>query len=382
MEYARFGAVVALAAVGLLLVAPSNRSQAAAQAVAAGNANSASAAVELAARMGPGWNLGNTLEATPTETSWGNPPASPALFKAVRAAGFRTVRIPVSWTAHADARFDVDSAWMKRVRQVVDEARAADLIVLLNVHWDGGWLQPTKADQAAADAHLRKLWTQIAAAFRDEDDGVLFAGTNEVMVKDQYRAPTGENAAVQNGFNQVFVDTVRASGGRNAERVLVVQGFNTNIDYTLDAFVVPKDSARDRLMVEVHYYDPYDFALNEKSGAWQWGRVATDPKATASWGDEAYADRQFERMKARFVDKGVPVVLGEYGATLRPEHKDSLKSVAWWDAYITHSAVQHGLVPVYWDNGARCGRGLGLLNRATNKPCFPDLVTAIVGAAK
>lgn len=338
--------------------------------------------LEMSRQMSPGWNLGNTLEATPEETSWGNPPASQALMEAVRAAGFRTVRIPVSWSAHADANFNIDPHWMGRVRQVVDQAHKAGLYVILNVHWDGGWLQPTKAAEASADAHLIKLWTQIAQAFREDDDRLLFAGTNEVMVKDQYGPPSAANAAVQNGFNQVFVDTVRASGGANATRHLVVQGFNTNINYTDQSFVLPKDPASKRLMVEVHYYDPYDFTLNEKSKVWQWGRIATDATATQPWADEAYADAQFQKMKARFVDKGVPVILGEYGATPRTDHKDSPKYVAWWDYYISRSARQHGLVPVYWDNGGACGHGMGLFNRTSNAQCAPDLVTLIVKAAQ
>jgi len=335
----------------------------------------------LSGDMSPGWNLGNALEALPEETSWGNPPASRKLLDAVRAAGFKTVRIPVSWTAHADRHFTIRRAWMKRVTEVVDDALKAGLYVVINVHWDGGWLQPTHARQADANAHLARLWTQIADNFRDYDDHLLFAGTNEVMVTDDYAPPTDEYAEVQNGFNQVFVDTVRASGGNNARRHLVVQGYNTNIDHTLKRFRLPVDTTADRLMVEVHDYDPYNFTLNEKSGIWQWGSIATDPAAVEAWANEAHVDAQFQAMKAQFIDKGIPVLLGEYAATPRVDHKESLRYVAYWDYYMTRSARRHGLVPVFWDSGALV-HGSALFDRKTGKPYLPELVDLIIQAGQ
>lgn len=335
----------------------------------------------LSKEMSPGWNLGNALEATPDETSWGNAPASQKLMDAVRAAGFRTVRIPVSWTAHADAHFTIDRAWMKRVTEVVDYALKAGLYVVVNVHWDGGWLQPTHANQAEANAHLARLWTQIVDNFRDYDDHLLFAGTNEVMVTGDYAPPTDEYAGVQNGFNQVFVDTVRASGGNNARRHLVVQGYNTNIDNTVARFRLPADTVPDRLMVEVHDYDPYDFTLNEKSDIWQWGAIAIDPSAMEAWANEAHVDAQFQKMKEHFIDKGIPVILGEYAATPHIGRKGAIRYAAYWDYYMTRSAHQHGLVPVFWDSGALV-HGSGLFDRKTGKPYLPDVVGLIVKAGQ
>jgi endoglucanase len=338
--------------------------------------------LQLSKEMSPGWNLGDTLEATPEETSWGNPLASQKLMNAVRAAGFRTVRIPVSWTVHADGRYTISKAWMARVTQVVNYARNADLYVILNVHSDGGWLQPTYAHQAEANAHLAKLWTQIAENFKSYDDHLLFAGTNEVMIKGQWGAPTAEYATVQNGFNQIFVNTVRASGGNNASRHLVVQGFNTNIDYTVASFVLPTDTVKDRLMLEIHYYDPYDFTMNDKSNIWQWGVISTDKSAVQAWANESHVDAQFEKMKTQFIDKGVAVILGEYAATPRLEHKESIKYVAYWDYYVTKSARQHGLVPVYWDNGPVGAHASGLFIRATGDQGLPDIIGLIMKAAQ
>jgi endoglucanase len=338
--------------------------------------------VQLSAQMSPGWNLGNSLEATGGETAWGNPPANQTLFNAVKAAGFKTVRIPLSWTQYADANYNISASWMARVKEVVDAARSAGLYVIINVHWDGGWLQPTYAAQSAANARLAKFWTQIANTFKYYDDYLLFAGTNEVMVTDVYSAPTAENIAVQNGFNQVFVNTVRGTGSNNAQRHLVVQGYNTNIDYTYATNTVPSDSAANRLMMEVHFYDPYNFTLNTNSTIWQWGSIATDSTATETWANESYVDAQFQKMKTRFIDKGVAVILGEYAASLRTEYDAAGKYRQYWDQYITKSAYQRGLVPVYWDNGPTTNHQSGLFNRSTGAQAYPAVITAIVNAAK
>ncbi len=339
--------------------------------------------LQLSRLMGAGWNLGNTLEATGGETAWGNPPASQALMDAVRAAGFKTVRIPVAWKQYANADDVIDPHWMARVTQVVDEARRADLFVVLNIHWDGGWMQPLRARERAADARLAKFWTQIATHFRDHDDMLLFAGTNEVMVEGDYGTPKPEYVAVQNGFNQVFVDAVRATGGCNAVRHLVVQAFNTNIDHAVNFAALPSDSVANRLMMEVHYYDPYDFTLNQGSKVWQWGASATDAAATQPWADEAHVDAQFEKMKTRFVDKGVPVILGEFGAMRRTDHPGSEAFVLNWDRYVAHSAWTHGAVPIYWDAGAPTDdHSMGLFDRHSGKQIHPEVVRALVDAAR
>ncbi|MEO5687824.1 MAG: glycoside hydrolase family 5 protein [Burkholderiaceae bacterium] len=339
--------------------------------------------LQLSRLMGAGWNLGNSLEATGGETAWGNPRASQVLMDAIRSAGFRTVRIPVSWKQYANARDDIDPQWLSRVTQVVDDARRAGLVVVLNVHWDGGWLQPVKSRERVADARLARFWTQIATHFRDHDDMLLFAGTNEVMVEGDYGMPKPENIAVQSGFNQVFVDAVRATGGCNATRHLVVQAFNTNIDHAVNFATLPTDSAVNRLMLEVHYYDPYDFTINGDGKAWQWGASATDKAATETWADEAHVDAQFAKLKSRFVDRGVPVILGEFGAMRRAEHPGSEAFVLDWDRYVAHSAWTHGVVPIYWDAGAPSeNHSMGLFDRRTGRQVHPEVIRALVDAAR
>ncbi|MFP5390133.1 MAG: glycoside hydrolase family 5 protein [Gammaproteobacteria bacterium] len=339
--------------------------------------------LQLAPQMSPGWNLGNSLEAIGGETAWGNPAVNQAMFNAVKAAGFKSVRIPVSWTQYADSNYTISASWMARVKQVVDYARNAGLYVMINVHWDGGWMQPTYAQQTSANNRLRTFWTQIANTFKGYDDYLLFAGTNETMVDGNYGAPTSEYCSVQNSFLKTFVDAVRATGGNNAVRHLVVQGFNTNIDYTIGCnATLPADKVANRLMMEVHFYDPYNFTLNTNSSIWQWGATATSPANTETWANEAFVDAQFQKMKTNFIDKGIPVILGEYAASAKFEYDPSGNYRKKWDQYITRSAYLHGLVPVYWDAGFTGNHGSGLFERSSATQAYPDIISVIVNAAK
>lgn len=329
--------------------------------------------------MSPGINLGNTLEAIPTATSWGNPEPNEAIFRAMRTAGFRSVRIPAAWSQYSDSKHTISVTWMNHVEKVVRMARKADLIVMLNVHWDGGWLEPTFKDQAAGRARLGAFWRQIGTRFRNYDDRLILAGTNEVHVKDNYDAPTAENAEVQNGFNQLFVDTVRRTGGKNSNRFLVVQSYNTNIGHAVKFnATLPRDSVKGKLMMEVHYYDPYNFTLNEKSSVWQWGAGATDPKVTETWANEVYVDQQFALMKKHFVDRGVPVILGEYAAMSKKQFPGYEKFQRAWVGSVTKSAYRQGVVPMLWDIGI----DTGLFDRKTGARQDPGLIDVIMSACR
>jgi endoglucanase len=366
-----------MALAGLAALAGAGQAGQAAQAAQAGHADEAgSAAMALARTMSPGFNLGNTLEAIPDETAWGNPPPNQAFFDAAAAAGFRSVRIPVAWSQYADADNVIRAEWMAHVRQTVDQARRAGLVVLLNVHWDGGWMQPTFARERAVRLKLATFWLQIAEAFKDYDEHLLFAGTNETAVDGVYGPPTEENCKVQNGLLQTFVKAVRSTGGRNAQRVLVVQAYATNIDAAVSCnATLPVDTVPGRLMMEVHYYDPFDFTINGKSQVWQWGSIATDPKATETWADEPWVEKKFGLMQAAFVDKGVPVILGEYAADMKPAYPGMKTYRDYWIRTVTRSAFRHGLVPMYWDVG-------GLIDRRTGALRDADAVHAIVEAAR
>ncbi len=332
--------------------------------------------LQMSKEMSPGWNIGNTLDATPTETSWGNPLITQALLNGIKAAGFKSVRVPVTWGPHADASYNIDPVWMARVTQVVKYARNAGLYVIINVHHDGyDLLETTYAAQPANNAHLAKLWQQIATNFKDFDDYLLFAGINEVG---KSNAPWGVPKAqewldVVNGYNQVFVNTVRATGGNNAKRHLVVQGYETNIDISYASTVLPTDTIANRLFFEIHYYDPYDFTINGSSTMWQWGATATNP--TETWADEPYVDAQFQKMKTRFIDQGVPVIMGEYGAYNKPNYPGMPPYRKAWAQYVTHSAWLHGLVPMWWDTGEMIDRNTGAVKT-------PDEISTLVNATK
>lgn len=334
--------------------------------------------------MSPGVNLGNTLEAigwngtppftTSQETAWGAPPANQATFDGFKAAGFKSVRIPVAWSQYADANYTIAPFWLARVKQVVDYARNDGLFVIINIHWDGGGIEANASQQAASNTKLKTLWTQIANNFKDYDDHLLFSGMNEVGDDSNSNNMTTEECGYQKGFQQTFVDAVRATGGNNATRFLIVQGYYTDVDKTVSCdAVLPKDSATGRLMEEVHYYSPYDFTINGSSNIWQWGANATDPSATETWANESYVDAEFQKMKSTFVDKGVPVILGEYGAYNKPAYPDMDQYRLYWDKYITHSAYQHGMVPMYWDTG-------GLIDRNTGAQIDKGAISAIIGA--
>lgn len=345
--------------------------------------------VELAQKMVPGWNVGNSLEAIGGETAWGNPRITQQLIDSVKAAGFHAVRIPVAWSNFINTTtFAIDSTLMARVEQVVNYVLDDSMYAIINEHWDGGWQQPTYADSAYVNHRLAVIWKQIAIHFRNYGDHLLFAGTNEVMVTNNYSTPTVEYYTVQNSFNQTFVNTVRSTGGRNSYRYLLAQGFNTNIDYTFNYFAIPTDAVQNRLMIEVHYYDPYDFTINTGSSITQWGMYATDPAKTETWANETYADGQFQKMKTKFVDGGYGVILGEYGVISRLNLGSAFLNAQfaayrrYYMQYITRSLERHGLVPFYWDNGYTGNNGLGIFDRSTGEQAYPDVIDAIIDTGK
>jgi endoglucanase len=324
----------------------------------------------LAAKMYMGWNLGNSLECPGSETAWGNPVITKTLIDSVKAAGFNTIRLPCAWDSHLEdaTTFKIKSSWLARVKEVIDYCYSNNMYVILNIHWDGGWLEenPTYAKQVAVNAEQKALWEQIAVYFRDYDEHLLFAGTNEVHAG--YGTPTTENITVQLSYNQTFVDAVRSTGGKNAYRNLVVQAYNTNIDQAVSYLKIANDTQQNRIMVEVHYYDPWDFAGDASSSIYLWGADYKQYGSVSSWGQESYVLTQFNKMKTNFVEKGYPVILGEYSATRRSSLVGEalthhLASRAYYFEYVTEQAKKYGLVPCYWDNGGIGNNACGVFNR-------------------
>jgi endoglucanase len=340
------------------------------------------------AELGKGLNIGNTLEAlndygrphtASQETVYGNPAINQKLLNAVAAAGFKSVRIPVEWAQYSDSAGNIAPFWLARVKAVVDMARHAGLYVIINQH-KSDWYNPTAANQAAGNAAYKKLWTQVANNFKDYDNHLLFAGTNEIHVG--YSVPSRENCSVQAGFNQVFVDAVRATGGNNASRTLVFQGYNTDINNTIGVCgaPIPNDTISGRLMMEFHYYDSYNFTLNDQSSIWQWGAIAINPAVTEAWDNEAHVDAQFDKAKAAYTDKGIPVIIGEYCAISKTEYDPTLKYRDYWTKYVTASAIRHGFAPYYWDTGSYPNHSCGLFNRTTGADYNPSTIAAVFAA--
>jgi endoglucanase len=353
-----------------------------------------STAVQIASRIKLGWNIGNTMEATGGETNWGNPPVSPALIELVNKNGFDAIRIPVAWNQYANQdTAKIDQAWLDRVKQVVKYCVDKQVYVIVNIHWDGGWLENnvTADKQAANNARQQALWEQIATALRDFDEHLIFASANEPNV------PTAPQMDVLLSYHQTFINAVRATGGKNAYRVLVLQGPDTDIEKTAAMWkTMPKDTLPNKLMAEVHFYTPFNFALMAKDESWgkqayYWGsgfHSTTDTEHNATSGEEAKVDELFGLMKRQFVDKGIPVVMGEFAAMRRDNLTgEQLKlhqaSRAYYLQYVTRQALANGMLPFFWDSGALNNHGSGIFDRRTNTVFDQPALNAILkGAGK
>jgi endoglucanase len=328
-----------------------------------------SKAVELAAKMNLGWNIGNTMEAYGSETGWGNPKITEDYVKFVKASGFNAIRIPCAWNWHHldnESTAHIDETWLNRVKEVVGYCVNNDMYVLLNIHWDGGWLENniTKAKQDSVGAKQKALWEQIATTMRDFDEHLMFASANEPNADD------AAEMAVLAQYHQTFINAVRSTGGRNSYRVLVLQGPNTNMTLTPELMSsLPKDLVTDRLMVEVHNYLPAQFCFLGEDASWgkmayYWGEghqsaIETDRNFSADWGNEEAQRKGFDLMKTAFIDKGIPVVMGEYGAYRRDTPKDLTthnNAVDYWITFVTKEAKTRGIVPFWWDTGAALDR--------------------------
>lgn len=364
------------------------------------HATAQASASEIIADMGAGWNLGNQLEANsngvPSETAWGNPAVTQSLIDKVKAAGFKTIRIPVSYLNDIGSgpNYTIDSSWLNRVQQVVDYAYDQGMYVLINMHGDGyksvggSWLICDSSDQTTIKAKYQKVWQQIATKFQGYDDHLIMESMNEEF-DGQYGNPTQPCYSNINAYNQIFVDTVRQAGGNNSSRWLLVPGWNTNIDYTVGdyGFAIPSDQYRSssipsdekRIMISVHYYDPWDFAGDESGTITQWGPSATNSSKTSTWGQEDYLDGQFKKVHDKFVVQGYPVVVGEYGSIDKSSY-DSLNSKCRQDYAhtVTAAAKKYGAAAVYWDNGFNGQYGLGLFDRNTHAVTQQGIIDAIM----
>ena len=355
---------------------------------------------EITEAMGMGWNLGNQLEASsnkvPSETAWGNPVITEDLIKAVKAQGFSTVRIPVSYLSKIGEGPDytIDADWLNRVQEVVDYVVDNDMYAVMNIHGDGyytvdgGWLLCAEDDEAQTEikAKYEAVWQQIADKFKDYDEHLIFESMNEEFNND-YGKPVAEAYANINAYNQIFVDTVRGTGSNNTKRWLLIPGWNTNIEYTAGdyGFVIPEDSKCEadgnRLMISVHYYDPYNFTLDENasSAKTQWGQYAVENKD--NWGQEDYVDSQMQKLNDKFVSQGYPVIIGEMGTVDKSYLDENMPAFRrYWAEYIVKAAKANGIVPIYWDNGWNGKNGFALFDRTTLEITHPEIIEGMIRA--
>ncbi len=302
---------------------------------------------ELIAEMNTGWNLGNSLDAydgtgLDTETSWGNPATTKEMIDTISGRGFNVIRIPVTWGPHMGAAPDytVDEEWMNRVQEVVDYAIDDGMFVILDSHHEEAWRIPDDAHIEAVSAQHIALWTQIAERFKDYGDHLIFDGLNEPRVKDgpnEWSGGTSEGRACLTRLNQEFVDAVRATGGNNEKRLLLITSFASSaVIQTIGSLKIPED---DHIAVSIHAYTPYGFTYKVDA---DW--------ALSEWdGSHNYEiDKVMNDLKRIFLDKGVPVLITEYGA----QNKDGNdEEVAKWVTHYLEEAKENGIVCVWWDNG-------------------------------
>jgi aryl-phospho-beta-D-glucosidase BglC (GH1 family) len=327
-------------------------------------------AVQLSAKMkmGMGINFGNTME-SPNEGDWQNSKLTLSYVKFVKSIGFNSVRLPCNWVwNHLSDRktAKIDPVWLARVKEVVGWCVDNDMYVILNAHGDIGWLENNvnALKQDSVNAMQKAIWEQIATTMRDFDEHLIFAGANE---------PSVDNAAqmaILNGYHETFIKAVRSTGGRNSNRVLVVQGPTTDSYKTSDLMTtMPHDPVPNRLMLEVHSYTPSTFTILT-DGDVSWGKMVyywgagnhstIEPERNATYGEESSLITEYGKMK-KFVDQGIPVVLGEYAAWRRTAATNSNylpkdlamhnKSVNDWTTFSTKTMKANGLMPFFWEIG-------------------------------
>ena len=310
--------------------------------------------------MGLGINLGNTFESSGIrvssvqeyETAWGSPVITKEMIQGYKDAGFDSLRIPVAWSNMMQARtYEISSEYIDRVKEVVEWALDSDLYVIMNIHWDGGWFSDF-ADDSQRERCFKKyetIWTQLSAEFGEYGDKLIFESLNEEGGwEDIWNRYTGQgdkekSFGILNDINQKFVDIVRGSGGNNEKRHLLIAGYNTDIELTCDELYKMPDDPAGRCAVSVHYYVPSTFAILTKDADWG--------KARSDWGTEAdiaELNKYMDMMKTNYVDKGIPVIIGEYGCPDEKENKD-IESVRKYVSSVCEAAYTRGMCPMLWD---------------------------------
>lgn len=346
-------------------------------------------AIQFAMSMGIGWNLGNQMDAhydgCSYETGWGNKAATQQTFNGLAKAGFKSVRIPVTWMGHIGnaPTYTIEKGWMDRVDELVHMAHKAGLIVIINIHHDGFGAADTPSkgahwiDLPAAVAdeerntlikqELTMVWLQIGKRFANDGEWLVFETLNEIQDGGwgggANRTDGGKQYKVLNEWNQVCVDAIRAAGGKNETRYIGVPGYVCNPELTVENLVLPTDNVPNRLMVAVHSYDPWDFAGS--AAVQEWGHTGVD--VVPGVGEEAYVN-MLNRLFNMYVRRGIPVYFGEFGA-VRRANKDDEQFRLYYFRYICKAMRERRISALYWDNGNSKGGndGFGVIDHATGR---------------
>ena len=320
-----------------------------------------------------GINIGNTLDAIGTatwiagETGWGNPKITRDFIKALKNYGYTTIRLPVTWAEYIGPGpdFKIEEERMSRVVEVVNWLLDEELFVILNLHHDGGesarsWILKAADDPDGIAKQFAAVWNQIARRFSNvSQEKLIFEAMNEVgfdKIWNRYGGAGRKSDAynILNQLNQTFVDTVRGTGTGNENRFLLVSGYWTDINLSCDPlFKMPKDTIDNRLILSVHFYDPSTFCIaEEKNNSWgfreDWGSGITSANS-----DYLDLRRQFNKLRTNFLEKGIPVILGEYGVTRKNKVEAGRTR---WMAAVTQSCLNYGICPVLWDTGGDISR--------------------------
>lgn len=334
-------------------------------------------ASDIVSRMNLGISIGNSLDSTNSgiirvdqpwkwETAWGNPKITEELVDALVDAGFTTIRIPVSWTDHLAPGPDylIVESWMDRVQEVVDYAYDRGVYVILNLHHED-WNYPYYDNQEKACEIMEAVWRQIAERFKDYDEHLIFEGQNEprkVGTSLEWNGGDKEGWDVVNATNKAFIETIRSSGGSNPYRMLMIPDYAANSAIAMEHLEVPEDDGR--IIVSIHAYTPYNFALN-----------ANGPEEWNNDSDTQDIDTLMSSIKGLFTDKGIPVIIGEFGAV----NKDNAGARAEWLKYYMSAAKEIGVPCFWWDNGSfnSNGENLGFIDRRTYEIKYPELLEAM-----
>lgn len=351
-----------------------------------GSSDTGETAMEFVSHIKVGWNLGNTLDATRNgtkgmsvdsyETGWGCPTTTKAMIDAVKAAGFNCVRVPVSWGEKMDDNCNIREDWMNRVQQVVDYVIDDGMYCIINTHHDTDWQKPEQSQMNRECGMLDKVWTQIANRFEGYDSHLIFETLNEprlVGTSYEWNGGTSEGRDCVNQMNAASLSAIRKTGGNNTKRFVMMPTYVAGpYQEGVNDFKVPNND--DHVIVSIHAYTPYRFTMQklEEGGTSQW--------SVNNSSDTGDIRSNFELLKNKFISKGIPVIIGEFGAV----NRNNEDARAEWVGYYISTANDYGIPCIWWDNNQfdSTGENFGLLDRGSCQIRYPKIMQAIVNASK